>query len=250
MSLFEPRRGHILGLSDELLVHVFSLLTASDLVSVSQTCTKLSGLARDKQVIKRLDFRRDTRLTAENFKLFLAGSQTCDKIQTLNLNGVYWIPSSLVHTQLLKMKNLKELHVGDIIFTSKQFSTILQSLPSLTTLSFTWPWCKEGDIAGLRNPDLNSSYLKLIELRVFLAVGDSYPLEPLSQLLSKCENLQKLVIFSEVIDGELPDLSHDRYSILTNMSPLRLPNLELLVMDFSKFCDQKFWHREVQEVHH
>ena len=31
-----------------------------------------------------------------------------------------------------------------------QFSTILQSLPSLTTLSFTWPWCKEGDITELR----------------------------------------------------------------------------------------------------
>ena len=243
MSLFDPRRGHILGLSDELLVHVLSLLTASDLISVCQTCTKLSSLARDKHVIRRLDFRRDTRLTAENFKHFLVGSQTCDKIQTLNLNGVYWIQSSLIHSQLLKMKNLTELHVGDIIFTSKQFSSIMQSLPSLTTLSFTWPWPWRQN-TELRKPDLDSSYLNLTELRIFLAVGDSYPLEPLSQLLSKCKNLQKLMIFSEVIDGELPDLCPDRYSILTRMSPLRLPRLKLIVMDFPNFTMPELLVRE------
>ena len=105
MSLFAPRSGHLLGLSDELMVLVLSLLPASDLLSVSQTCTKLLSLARDKHVIKRLHFRRDTRLTAENFKYFLSGSQTCDKIRALNLNGVHWIQSGVIHLQLLKMKN-------------------------------------------------------------------------------------------------------------------------------------------------
>ena len=92
MSLFDPRRGHILGLSDELLVHVLSLLTASDLISVSRTRTKLSSLARDKHVIRRLDFRRDTRLTAENLKHFLglpaAKNPSGHPVENKNMHGI------------------------------------------------------------------------------------------------------------------------------------------------------------------
>ena len=250
MSLFEPRSGHILGLSDELMVLVLSLLPSSDLISVSRTCTKLLTIARDKHVIKRLDFRRDTRLTAENFKYFLAGSQTCDKIRGLNLNGVHWIQSGVIHSQLLKMKNLTELHVGDVIFTAKQFSTILQKQPLLSKLSFTWPWHTEVDINELRKADLNVSYSKLTELSIYLAVGDRYPLEALNQLLSKCENLEKLVILTEIIDVELPNLSPDRYNIVCSLIPFTLPRLKLLVMDIQNltiptllmrdFCEKTF----------
>ena len=231
MSLFEPRSGHILGLSDELMVLVLSLLPSSDLISVSRTCTKLLTIARDKHVIKRLDFRRDTRLTAENFRYFLAGSLTCDKIRALNLNGVHWIQPGVIHSQLLKMKNLTELHVGDIIFTAKQFSTILQKQPLLSKLSFTWPWHTEVDIRELRKPDLQVSYSRLTDLSIFLAVGDRYPLEALNQLLSKCENLEKLVILTEIIDVDLPNLSPDRYNIVCSLSPLTLPRIKSLVMN-------------------
>ena len=247
MSLFEPDRGHILSLSDELLVLVLSLLPASDLITVSGTCTKLSRLARDKLLLRELSFRRDTSLTAGSLKQFLAGAHTCDKIRILNLNGVYWIQPSLIQSQLVKMKNLTELNVGDIGFTAKQFSSILTKLPTLTKLSFTWRWYTAPETREILKPELETFYSKLTQLHIFLAVGDNYPLDAVSQMLAKCNKLEQLVMFSEIIDGGIPNLSSDRYNISARMYEVDLPRLQTLVLDFKNLTMPELLLRSFKE---
>ena len=81
MSVFHPKKDHILSLSDEVVVHILSFLGSGvNIVNVALSCTKLGRLARDKRALRRLSFRRDIRLTHSSYKSFLSVPSTCDKI--------------------------------------------------------------------------------------------------------------------------------------------------------------------------
>ena len=236
MSVFHPKKDHILSLSDEVVVHILSFLSSGvDIISVALSCTKLARLARDKRVVRRLSFRRDTRLTHSSYKSFLSVPSTCDKIKQLNLNGVYWIQPSLLHAQLIKMKNLTDLHVGDVLFTAKQFSALLSKLTLLTKLSFTWSWSSTGDIKEILKPELIPVFQKLTHLTMYLAIGDRYPLESVNHMLSECHHLEQLAIFTEIVGDKPADLSMDRYNVVVNMRRLSFPRIKHLVVDLQNF---------------
>ena len=236
MSVFHPKKDHILSLSDEVVVHILSFLSSGvDIVNVALSCTKLARLARDKRVIRRLSFRRDIRLTHSSYKSFLSVPSTCDKIKQLNLNGVYWIQPSLLHPQLIKMKNLTDLHVGDVLFTAKQFSALLSKLTLLTKLSFTWSWCSSGDIKEILKSEHIPVFQKLTHLTMYLAIGDRYPLEGVNHMLSECHHLEHLAIFTEIVGDNPANLSTDRYNVVVNMRRLSFPRIKQLVVDLQNF---------------
>ena len=143
MALFRRQHDSLLDLSDEVLVHIMTFLSSSeDVMNTSLVCTKLKRIATDKKIMGRISFRKNFNMNNENIKKFLTIAAASGNTKVLNLNRLFWITPSIVHDQIVKMKNLEELHVVEINFTTNQFSTILSKLNNLKNLSFSWTWSK------------------------------------------------------------------------------------------------------------
>ena len=148
MSVSQPFQAQgLLSLSDEILVLVLSFLQSDgDLLSCSQTSRRFRKLATDRSLVRSLNFRRDVRVRGENWKHFLSTPLVCQQVRSLNLNGLYWMSASSVQAQVVKMRNLEELHVGDILFSARQFSSLISRLPHLRKLSLSWPWLEVAEV--------------------------------------------------------------------------------------------------------
>ena len=204
MSMASQGTQGLLGLSDEVLVLVLSFLQSDgDLLNCSRVCRRFRTLASDKSLVRRLSFRRDVLLNKENLKFFFSIPSTCAKIVSLNLNGVYWIAPSAVQAQILKMRNLEELHVGDILFSPKQFSSLVSRLSKLTKLSLTWHWVEVADVQVITSPELGSVYSQLQHLNLYLATGDRCPLDKVTWLLALCRDLTHLSVLSQTVQPTL-----------------------------------------------
>ena len=149
MSVSQPFQPQgLLALSDEILVLVLSFLQDGHLLACCQTSQRFRKLATDRSLVRRLNFRRDVMVTRENWKYFFSSPQTCQLVHSLNLNGLYWMPASSIHAQVVKMKNLEELHVGDILFLARQFSSLISRLSKLKKLSLSWTWVEVEEITA------------------------------------------------------------------------------------------------------
>ena len=69
-------------------------------------------------------------------------------VRSLNINGLYRMSASSIHAQVVKMKNLEELHVGDILFLARQFSSLISRLSKLKKLSLSWTWVEVEEITA------------------------------------------------------------------------------------------------------
>ena len=219
----------LLGLSDEVLVLVLSFLQSDgDLLNCSRVCRRLRKLASDKSLVRRLSFRRDVLLNKENLKFFFSIPSTCAKVVSLNLNGVYWIAPSAVQAQILKMRNLEELHVGDILFSPKQFSSLVSRLSKLTKLSLTWHWVEVADVQVITSPELGSVYSQLQHLNLYLATGDRCPLDKVTWLLALCRDLTHLSVLSQTVHREVQS-SINRFNIVISTREFALPSLNTVI---------------------
>ena len=219
----------LLGLSDEVLVLVLSFLQSDgDLLNCSRVCRRLRKLASDKSLVRRLSFRRDVLLNKENLKFFFSIPSTCAKVVSLNLNGVYWIAPSAVQAQILKMRNLEELHVGDILFSAKQFSSLVSRLSKLTKLSLTWHWVEVADVQVITSPELGSVYSQLQHLNLYLATGDRCPLDKVTWLLALCRDLTHLSVLSQTVHREVQS-SINRFNIVISTREFALPSLNTVI---------------------
>ena len=180
MSVSQPfQPPGLLSLSDEILVLVLSYLqSGGDLLNCCQTSRRFRKLATDKSLVRRLNFRRDGLVRGENWKYFFSTPQTCQLVRSLNLNGLYWMSATSIHAQVVKMRNIQELHVGDIQFSARQFSTMISRLSQLRKLSLSWPWLEVEEMKEITgDPSLTAVYQQLEQLNIFLSVGDRCPLD-------------------------------------------------------------------------
>ena len=231
MSSLSHQSTGLLALSDELIVLVLSFLqSGGDLLNCSRVSQRLRKLASDKSLVKRLSFRRDVKLSRQNFKFFFSIPSTCAKVVSLNLNGVHWIPAHAIHVQLVKMRNLQDLHVGDILFSAGQFSSLLSRLSQLVNLSLTWHWVNATDVKKITKPELAGVYSKLKRLNIFLATGDRCPLDKVTWLLALCRDLTYLAILSQTLHAKVRSL-WNRYNIVVHMREFNLPALTTVVWD-------------------
>jgi len=225
MSVASVKPQGLLALSDEVLVLVLSFLESDgDLLSCSQVSKRLRTLASDKSLVTRLNLRRDLRVTKDNFKSFFSIPSTCTKVVSLNLNGVYWIPAGALQAQIVKMKNLQELHVGDVLFSARQFSGMLNGLSQLRKLSFTWHWLTDQEVEEVTQVRISN----LEELNIFLATGDRCMLDRLTWLLARCHLLRHLSVISQVLSEHVKS-SASRFDIVINTRLFRLPALITVV---------------------
>ena len=96
----------LLGLPDEILVHILTFLALkSDVYNTALTCARLQKVAVDRRIIRRLDVSEDPKFTKKALTFF-TDSAISDKIQELNIEGVSWIkPWELVK----KLPSLKKI---------------------------------------------------------------------------------------------------------------------------------------------
>eukprot|EP00092_Neocalanus_flemingeri_P016321 GFUD01017666.1.p1 GENE.GFUD01017666.1~~GFUD01017666.1.p1 ORF type:complete len:702 (+),score=167.71 GFUD01017666.1:80-2185(+) len=230
MSLFQSS-SHILLLSDELVVEILSFLTSGlDLFHCSLTCTKINRLVQDKKVLKNVSFRREIGVTASNFKQFFSSSSVCLKIQSINLNAIVWLNSSLLHSNLSKMKNLQELHIADVLFSSNQFSSLLSKLTRLQKLSFTWTWTTKEEADEVSKPSLSNTFSQLSSLNMYISTKDICPLDKITWMLQYCTGLEHLAIFTEILHKDVT-YSNNRFNITVNIKDMKFMKLKNLMLD-------------------
>ena len=188
MSLFQPQQNQLLRLSDELLVEILSYICSGcDLISCSLTCSRLSRLVQDKRALRNVSFRGDVNLPSQNFKHFFRDSSICSNIQGINLNSIYWLNSSIIFSNLIKMKNLARLEIADIQITSVQFSKMILKLTRLERLSFTWSWTSVPDAETVSDPVLSQRLSELSSLSIYISTSDICPLDKVTWMLQYCK---------------------------------------------------------------
>ena len=177
MSLFRPEPS-LTGLPDEILVQILSYLPLkSDLFNISQISPRLKKVATDKRIIrKRLDVNEDPNFNEEALAFF-TDSTIGDQIQEVNIEGVIWInPWQLV-----------------------------KKLPSLTKIFFTVSRRCPKELIQMGKEDriIHLKKLDHISLKIIGGESDDVPqfvtTRFLTQVLSHCENLRSLEIFSDSI---------------------------------------------------
>jgi len=145
-------------------VDILSLLPSGlDLLNCSLCCTRLSRLVQDKKVLQTVSFRRELGITAQSFKQFFLPRAVCANIKGINLNSIYWLNSSLIFSNLMKMKNLERLHIADIQLTSNQFSSIISKLANLVSLSFTWTWTTVNEAEEVSASSLSKKIVSVVK---------------------------------------------------------------------------------------
>jgi len=231
MSLFQPQYGQLLRLSDELLVEILSYIwSGSDLISCSLACLRLSRLVQDKRTLKNVSFRRDVNITAQKFKQFFSDSLICSNIQGINLNSVYWLNSSLIFSNLMKMKNLARLEIADVQITSMQISKIISKLTKLERLSFTWSWTSVSDAENVSDPALSQRLSELSSLSIYISTSDICPLDKVTWMLQYCRGLKHLALVSQLLHKDV-SYSGQRYNITVMIKEMKFPKLTSLILD-------------------
>ena len=246
MSVSQPFQPQgLLALSDEILVLVLSFLQDGHLLACCQTSQRFRKLATDRSLVRRLNFRRDVLVTRENWKYFFSSPQTCQLVHSLNLNGLYWMPASSIHAQVVKMRNIRELHVGDILFSARQFASLISRLSQLRQLSLSWPWLEVEEVEEITTgPGLASVYQQLEQLNIFLAVGDRCPLDKVTWLLAQCRDLRQLAILSQVLHSEVRS-SVNKYNIVISTRQFNLPVLASVVWEIRNETFPSLLEREI-----
>ena len=90
MSLSQPKPS-LLGLPDEILVHILSYLSLkSDVYNTALTCARLQEVAVDRRILRRLDVRRDPKFSKKALSFFTEPNIS-DKIQDVDIKCVSWI---------------------------------------------------------------------------------------------------------------------------------------------------------------
>ena len=194
MSLISPEPS-LTGLPDEILVQILSYLTMkSDIYSISQISARLQNVAKDKRIIgTKLDVKGDPNFN-EKALAFFVNPTVGDKLQEVNIEGASWInPWQLV-----------------------------KKLPSLTKISFTVSKRCPKELVNVGEQDRITHLKKLKQISMNFGGGDTADAPQfattrfLIQLLSHCENLDTLKIFSDSIswldsgevDFKLPKLKY------------------------------------------
>ena len=197
----------------------------SDIYNISQISPRLKKVATDKRIIgKSLNVNEDFKVCTEEILAFFTDSTIGDQIQEVNIENVIGINP----WQLIK------------------------KLPSLTKISFTVSrWCA-ADLIKMGKEDRITHLKKLEEIRMEIAGGNTdrdahfVTTRFLSQVLSHCENLRSLEIFSDSIswlssssDGvKLPKLKHLVFHVESSLWKLDIGS-KLVMKSFIKRMLQK-----------
>ncbi|XP_036171603.1 F-box/LRR-repeat protein 18 isoform X3 [Myotis myotis] len=180
--------AHLLGFSDEILLHILSHVPSTDLVvNVRHTCRKLAELCLDKSLTHTVLLEKDYEAREDQVKQLL--KETGREIQQLNMAGCYWLSGSAIE-HVARCRSLVRVNLSGCHLTSLRLSKMLSALQHLRSLAID---VSPGFDAGQLSSECKATLSRVRELRQTLFTP-SYGVVPC------CTSLEKLLLYFEILD--------------------------------------------------
>ncbi|XP_046395159.1 uncharacterized protein LOC124162599 isoform X2 [Ischnura elegans] len=129
--------SHLLALSDEILVMIFSLLHTEDLKSLSKVCQRFDGILMDSKLCKNVIISPKSDVPSLDYiGLYFRKRRTL--IRSINISSCYWIPLPKVVLMTNGLTNLVSLNVINISMPMRNLAKILKEAKQLRELSWSW----------------------------------------------------------------------------------------------------------------
>ncbi|XP_068178141.1 F-box/LRR-repeat protein 18 isoform X2 [Antennarius striatus] len=175
-------------LSDEILLCILRHVPVCDLVlNVANVCHKLHTLCHDKTLLSTVSLSEE--YLADDLLVRHALRQLAPHVQSLSLNGCYWLAGSTMEL-LSRCRGVTHLDVTGCRLTTPRLSRLLSSLPLLTSLAFD---VTAGFTLARLSSEAVDSLNRLSELRQTL-LTPSYGVVPC------CAQLRKLMLQFDIPD--------------------------------------------------
>ncbi|XP_070270407.1 F-box/LRR-repeat protein 18 isoform X3 [Myotis yumanensis] len=180
--------AHLLGFSDEILLHILSHVPSTDLVvNVRHTCRKLAELCLDKSLTHTVLLEKDYEAREDQVKQLL--KEIGREIQQLNMAGCYWLSGSTIE-HVARCRSLVKVNLSGCHLTSLRLSKMLSALQHLRSLAID---VSPGFDAGQLSSECKATLSRVRELRQTLFTP-SYGVVPC------CTSLEKLLLYFEILD--------------------------------------------------
>ncbi|XP_005080017.1 F-box/LRR-repeat protein 18 isoform X1 [Mesocricetus auratus] len=179
---------HLLGFSDEILLHILSHVPSTDLVlNVRHTCRKLSALCLDKSLVHTVLLQKDYQASEDKVKQLV--KEIGREIQQLNMAGCYWLSGSTIE-HVARCHSLVKVNLSGCHLTSLRLSKVLSALQHLRSLAID---VSPGFDASQLSSECKATLSRVQELKQTLFTP-SYGVVPC------CASLQKLLLYFEILD--------------------------------------------------
>ncbi|XP_042542898.1 F-box/LRR-repeat protein 18 isoform X1 [Dipodomys spectabilis] len=180
--------AHLLGFSDEILLHILSHVPSTDLVlNVRPTCRKLAELCLDKSLVHTVLLQKDYQASEDKVKQLV--KEIGQEIQQLNLAGCYWLSGSTIE-HVARCRNLVRVNLSGCHLTSLRLSKVLSALEHLRSLAID---VNPGFDASQLSSECRATLSRVRELKQTLFTP-SYGVVPC------CPSLHKLLLYFEILD--------------------------------------------------
>nr|XP_010964181.1 PREDICTED: LOW QUALITY PROTEIN: F-box/LRR-repeat protein 18 [Camelus bactrianus] len=180
--------AHLLGFSDEILLHILSHIPSTDLVlNVRRTCRKLAALCLDKSLTHTVLLQKDYEASEDKVKQLV--KEIGREIQQLSLAGCYWLSGSTVE-HVARCRGLVKVNLSGCHLTSLRLSKVLSALQHLRSLAID---VSPGFDAGQLSGECKATLSRVRELKQTLYTP-SYGVVPC------CTSLEKLLLYFEILD--------------------------------------------------
>ncbi|XP_037670322.1 F-box/LRR-repeat protein 18 isoform X3 [Choloepus didactylus] len=179
---------HLLGFSDEILLHILSRVPSTDLVlNVRRTCRKLAALCLDKSLVHTVLLQRDYQASEDKVKQLIR--EIGREIQQLNMAGCYWLPGATLE-HVARCRSLVKVNLAGCHLTSLRLSRVLSALQHLRSLAID---VSPGFDASQLSSECKATLSRVRELKQTLYTP-SYGVVPC------CTSLEKLLLYFEILD--------------------------------------------------
>ncbi|XP_035869673.1 F-box/LRR-repeat protein 18 isoform X2 [Phyllostomus discolor] len=183
-----PAGAHLLGFSDEILLHILSHVPSTDLVvNVRRTCRKLAALCLDKSLTHTVLLQKDYEASEDKVKQLV--KEIGREIQQLNMAGCYWLSGSTVE-HVARCRSLVKVNLSGCHLTSLRLSKMLSALQHLRSLAID---VSPGFDASQLSGECKATLSRVRELKQTLFTP-SYGVVPC------CTSLEKLLLYFEILD--------------------------------------------------
>ncbi|XP_055984329.1 F-box/LRR-repeat protein 18 isoform X1 [Sorex fumeus] len=180
--------AHLLGFSDEILLHILRHVPSTDLVlSVRHVCRRLAALSLDKSLTHTVLLQKDYEASEDKVKQLVKAIG--HEIQQLDLAGCYWLSGATVE-HVARCHSLVKVNLAGCHLTSLRLSKVLSALPHLRSLAID---VSPGFDASQLSSECKATLSRVRELKQTLYTP-SYGVVPC------CTSLEKLLLYFEILD--------------------------------------------------
>ncbi|XP_068379982.1 F-box/LRR-repeat protein 18 isoform X3 [Eschrichtius robustus] len=180
--------AHLLGFSDEILLHILSHVPSIDLIlNVRRTCRKLAALCLDKSLTHTVLLQKDYEASEDKVKRLV--TEIGREVQQLSMAGCYWLSGSTVE-HVARCRGLVKVNLSGCHLTSLRLSKLLSALQRLRSLAID---VSPGFDASQLSGECKATLSRVRELKQTLYTP-SYGVVPC------CTSLEKLLLYFEILD--------------------------------------------------